>query len=275
MKTKYAPPFPRLLAALVTLAVPLAVPGHASAESDTTAELAKQLSNPVAALISVPFQYNWDTNIGPADADRSLLNIQPVVPFSLSDDWNIISRTIIPVIDAESPVIGGEDHSGLGDIVQSVFIGPKLPTAGGWIWGAGPVFLLPSASVDAIGTEKWGAGPTAVALKQTNGWTLGILANHIWSFAGEDSRADVNATFLQPFLGYTTQTHTTVTLTPETTYDWDNEQWTVPVNLVVSQVVKLGNQPLSFALGYRNYVEGPDGGPDWGLRFVVTLLFPK
>jgi hypothetical protein len=246
--------------------------GHAAADA---AELAKQLSNPIAALIQVPFQYNWDTGIGAADADRSILNIQPVIPFSISEDWNLISRTILPIIDADAPVAGGEDHSGTGDTVQSLFLGPKAPTASGWIWGAGPVFLLPTASDDALGTEKWGIGPTAVALKQQNGWTYGALFNHIWSFAGDDQRADVNATFLQPFLSYTTKTYTTVTLTPESTYDWETSQWTVPLNLVVSQVLKIGEQPISLALGYRKYVEAPTGGPDWGLRFVVSFMFPK
>jgi hypothetical protein len=256
----------------VLAALALAYSGQAAADA---AELAKQLSNPIAALIQVPFQYNWDTGIGAADADRSILNIQPVIPFSISEDWNLISRTILPIIDADAPVAGGESHSGTGDIVQSLFLGPKAPTASGWIWGAGPVFLLPTASDDALGTEKWGIGPTAVALKQQNGWTYGALFNHIWSFAGDDQRADVNATFLQPFIGYTTKTYTTITLTPETTYDWETSQWTVPVNLVVSQVLKIGEQPISLALGYRKYVEAPTGGPDWGLRFVVSFMFPK
>ncbi len=262
-----------LPAGLLTALATLAYSGNAAA--DDAAELAKQLSNPVAALIQVPFQYNWDTGIGSADADRSILNIQPVIPISLNQDWNIISRTIVPIIDADSPVAGGSDHSGVGDIVQSLFFSPKAPTTGGWIWGAGPVFLLPTASDDALGTEKWGIGPTAVVLKQENGWTYGALANHLWSFAGNDNRADVNATFLQPFLSYTTKSITTFTLNSESTYDWEGEQWTVPVNAIVSQLVKFGKQPVSFAVGYRNYLEAPTGGPEWGLRFAVTLMFPK
>ncbi|MBI5040589.1 MAG: transporter, partial [Gammaproteobacteria bacterium] len=115
----------------------------------------------------------------------------------------------------------------------------------------------------------------AVVLKQENGWTYGALANHIWSVAGDDSRADVNATFLQPFISYTTKTYTTFSLNTESTYDWDAEQWTVPINAMASQLVKFGTQPVSFAVGYRNYVEAPAGGPDWGVRFVVTFLFPK
>ena len=254
----------------------LAIPAFAAtAHADDAAELAKQLQNPVAALVSLPLQYNWDTGIGSADADRSTLNVQPVIPVDLNPKWNLISRTIVPLIDADATVAGGDDHSGVGDIVQSLFFSPKALTASGWVWGAGPVFLLPTASDSALGSEQWGAGPTAVVLKQENGWTYGALANHIWSFAGDDSRADVNATFLQPFLSYTTKTYTTFTLNTESTYDWDAEQWTVPVNAMASQLVKFGQQPVSFGLGYRNYAEAPDGGPDWGLRFVVTFLFPK
>ncbi len=245
------------------------------AAPDDAAELAEKLSNPVADLISVPIQGNWDTGIGPADADRTTINVQPVIPFSLNPDWNAISRTIVPIIDAESPVAGGEDESGLGDVLQSFFFSPKAPTESGWIWGIGPAFLLPTASEDALGSEKWAAGPTLVVLKQEKGWTYGALANHLWSYAGEDDRADVNATFVQPFLSFTTKTHTTLTLNTESTYDWTQNQWTVPVNASVSQLLRIGKMPISLAFGYREYVEAPDGGPDWGLRFALTLLLPK
>lgn len=248
---------------------------QAAAAGDDSAELAKKLSNPVASLISVPLKLNWDTGIGPEGADRYTLNIQPVIPISISDNWNLISRTIVPLISAESPVAGGSDESGLGDITQSVFFSPKAPGSGGWIWGAGPVLLLPTASNDAVGSEKWGAGPTAVFLKQDSGWTYGALVNHIWSFAGTENRADISSTFLQPFLSYTTKTVTTYGLNTESTYDWKNTQWTVPVNLTVSQLMKFGKQPISFQFGVRSYVERPAGGPDWGLTFQVTFLFPK
>jgi len=128
---------------------------------------------------------------------------------------------------------------------------------------------------DLLGQEKWGAGPTAVLLKQEHGFTYGMLANHIWSFAGESDRQYVNRTFLQPFLGYTLKTHTTFSLNTETTYDWANEQWSVPINLSVKQVLKIGGAPMQFEFGGRYYAEGPSNGPEWGLRFTVTFLFPK
>lgn len=247
---------------------------QANGSGDSTADLAMKLQNPVANLISVPIQNNWDFGIGSTDAMRYLVNVQPVIPFSIGDDWNLITRTILPIVHAESPVPGGVDVNGLGDIVQSFFFSPKAPV-GGWIMGAGPVFLYPSASDDALSAKKWGAGPTAVLLKQDSGWTYGLLSNHIESFAGTSSRPDVSATFLQPILSYTTKTFTTFGLNTESTYDWQNSQWTVPVNATISQLIKLGKQPLQFQLGGRYYPEKPNGGADWGLRFAVTLLFPK
>lgn len=266
-----------LVALLTVVAAGFARPAFAQADNEKaqTAELAKQLSNPVASLISVPIQANWDFGIGVTDATRLTVNVQPVIPFSLSDDWNVITRTILPFIYAEGTTPGAGSKSGLGDTVQSFFFSPKEPTSGGWIWGAGPVLLYPTATDDLLGTEKFGLGPTAVLLKQQRGWTYGLLANHLWSVAGTESRADVNATFLQPFVSFTTKTYTTVGLNTEATYDWDNEQWTVPLNVSVSQLLKIGKQPVQFSLGAKYYADGPSGGPDWGLRATISFLFPK
>jgi hypothetical protein len=244
-------------------------------DTDAAAELAKKLQNPVASLISVPLQANWDFGIGVNDATRFTLNVQPVIPLSLNEDVNLIIRTIVPIIDAESPAPGIDDASGLGDSVQSFFFSPKQPTAGGWILGAGPVLLWPTATDSLLGSEKWGAGPTALALKQANGWTFGVLANHLWSYAGDEDRGEVNATFLQPFVSFTTKTQTTFAFNTESTYDWTNEQWNVPLNFTVSQLFKVGGAPLQISVGGRYYVETPEGGPEWGVRAVLTLLFPK
>ncbi len=156
--------------------------GGASVEDEEAkaAELAKKLANPVAALISVPIQNNFDWGAGPnGDGFQYKVNIQPVIPITLSEDWNIISRTILPVVYQEN-VIGTSSQAGLSDTLQSLFFSPKAPARGGWIWGAGPVFLLPTATDDLLGAEKWAAGPTAVVLKQEKGWTYGMLANHLW-----------------------------------------------------------------------------------------------
>jgi hypothetical protein len=245
------------------------------APADEAADLAKKLSNPVAALISVPFQNNFDFGGGPnGDGFQYKVNIQPVVPITLNKNWNVISRTILPVVYQED-IIGTSSQGGLSDIVQSLFFSPKEPGPGGLIWGLGPVFLLPTATDGLLGSEKFGLGPTVVLLKQTHGWTYGALANQIWSVAGNDHRASVNATFLQPFLSYTTKKQTTFTLNSESTYDWTREEWTVPLNLMIAQLVKVGKTPVQFQIGGRYYAETPDNGPDWGLRCAVTLLFPK
>ena len=275
------------LVGALALTTSLLAQDTAGDDKAAAAELAKKLANPVASLISVPIQNNWDFGIGSANAMRYTANIQPVIPFSLGDDWNLITRTIVPVIYAESPVKGGRDKSGLGDIVQSFFFSPKAPV-GGWILAAGPVMLYPSATDRALGFGKWGAGPTALALQQNHGWTYGMLVNHLWSYAdagrytasdagdaSDGSGGQVNATFIQPFVSYTTKTFTTFGLNTESTYDWSNSQWTVPLNVSVSQLLKLGKQPIQLSLGAKYYADGPSGGPDWGLRFAVTFLFPK
>ena len=265
-----------MLVGTVAVAIsPLPVQVAEQASQDATAELAKKLSNPVASLISAPIQNNFDFGAGPkSDGFQYKVNVQPVIPVSLNEEWNLISRTIIPYVNQKN-VFGTSSQSGLSDTVQSLFFSPKSPTSSGWIWGAGPVLLIPTATDNLLGADKWGAGPTALALRQQNGWTYGALANHLWSFAGESSRSEVNATFLQPFVSYTSKKATTYGLNTESTYDWNNSQWTVPLNASVSQLVKFGTQPVQFSLGARYYAEKPANGPEWGLRFVVTFLFPK
>jgi len=243
---------------------------------DSSSDLAKKLSNPVASLISVPFQFNYDRGFGPEDGNRETLNFQPVIPISINDDWNVISRTILPVISQND--IAGDSGSqfGLGDITQSFFFSPKQPGPEGIIWGVGPAFLIPTGTDDLLGTGKWGAGPTGVALKQDGPWTYGILANHIWSFAGQSDRADVSSTFLQPFVSYTTHDAWTFSLNTESSYDWEAEQWSVPINMQVSKLVKFGAQPVSIFAGARYWADAPENGPEgWGFRVGLTFLFPK
>lgn len=261
---------------LSVLVCTIALMSQAAQADDSQAALAKASLNPVAALISLPMKLDWDTGIGATDADRQVWVVQPVIPITLNDRWNIISRTVTPVwIDLEPTTVGGSSTTGMGDILQSFFFSPKEPTANGWIWGVGPAINVPTSSEPGLGTDTWNLGPTIVALKQENGWTYGMLANQLWSMEKNDQGKNSSAMFLQPFLSFTTKKFTTYTINSESTYDWKSEQWTVPINLAVTQMLKLGKQPLTIQLGYRHYLETPQGGPDWGLRLQVTLLFPK
>jgi hypothetical protein len=267
------------LLAAVALACALAMHSQPSwaaepAAEDQAAELAKKLSNPVADLISVPFKLDQDFGIGPANASRNLYVVQPVIPVSISEGWNVISRTILPYVDIGAPVLGDSNASGLADTLQSFFFSPKAPTSGGWIWGAGPAISLPTGT-RLFGSGQWSLGPTAVLLKQEDGWTYGVLANQLWSVGENSHRAAVSSAFVQPFLTYTTKTHTTFILNSETTMDWKTSQATVPINAAVSQLARVAGLPVSFLLGGRLYANRPHEGPNWGLRFQVTLLFPK
>jgi hypothetical protein len=204
--------------------------------------------------------------VSPSDASsidqagrQWLLNVQPVVPFTLNAEWNVISRILLPVVSQKDIFPGAGSQSGLSDIVQSVFFSPKAPTAGGWIWSAGPVLLLPTGTNDLLSAKKWGLGPTAVLLKQDHGWTYGALTNHIWSVAGDSARSDISTTFVQPFLSYTTPTAWTYAVNTESTYDWKSKQWSVPLNLFVSKVTKIDTQLISVGGGVRYWADGPTG----------------
>jgi len=251
---------------------PAPVPAEkASAGGDA---LAQQLQNPVASLIQAPIQTNADFGIGPDDGFRITTNIQPVVPISVNDRWNVVSRTILPII-YQSDVTGpGQSEFGLGDTVQSFFFSPKQVGESGIIWGAGPAFLLPTGTQGELSGKKWGAGPTGVLLKQSGPVSVGILVNQLWSFAGDDARGDVSVGLAQPFVSYVNKDLVTYSASFDVAHDWINDTTTIPVNLGISKLIK-GKQPLSIGGGVRYYVEKPSGGPDWGVRLSVSLLFPQ
>lgn len=210
-----------------------------------------------------------------------MVNIEPVIPFSLNEDWNLITRTVVPVIDRQAlvnnpnaPASLRNNQSGLGDIVQSFFFSPKKEFDG-WIVGAGPVGYYPTATDNALGAGKWGGGPTFVVLRQEHGFTYGLLANQIWSLGGEQGRPNFSSLFLQPFLLYTAKSNTSISIDSESSHDWYDNLWIVPINLQLKQLLRIGKQPVQFAFGYRYYVDRPTGDANWGLRFTVTLIFPK
>ncbi len=253
-----------------------AAPASSSAPAgqDSSVELAKSFANPIASLISVPLQFNYNQGFADGDGDQYYLNIQPVIPFSLNADWNLISRTILPIYSQDGVIPGAGSQFGLGPTTQSLFFSPKAPTAGGLIWGVGPVALIPTAT-DGIASNQWGLGVTGVALRQDGPWTVGGLANHIWSVTGNDSDGDISSTFLQPFINYTTPRATSFFINTESTYDWESEQWSVPINFGVNQLLKLGGQPVQIGGGLRYWAESPDFGPqDWGARVNLVFLFP-
>jgi hypothetical protein len=248
-----------------------------AAAQDDEAELAKKTLNPVASLISLPMKFDYNSNLGPAETgEQSVLTVQPVIPISIGEDWNLISRSIIPVISLHNIVPGAGTQQGLGDTTQQFYFSPKKPTESGWIWGAGPQFQL-STGASTFTAGKWGAGPTAVALKQMNGWTYGVLASQMWSISNDSQKSDYSVLFVQPFLAFTTKTYTTAGINTESTYNWKSSQWSVPVNLTLTQILKIGKQPLSLQVGVRYWADTPDGvGPkDFGYRFQLTMLFPK
>jgi len=244
-----------------------------STKQGSDADLAQELSNPIANLITIPIQVNYDRGIGPLDDGWKLqTNIQPVIPFSVNDNWNLITRTIMPVTYQKDIFPGSGSDFGLGDINMSLFFSPKEPTSRGLIWGVGPVLLFPTATEPLLGARKWGAGPALVALTMRGQWTLGLLANHLWSYAGDSDRQDISNTFMQPFAAYTWPSAWTFSFQSESTYNWETENWSVPFNIAISKLVKWGKLPVSLQAGVGYWLESPESGPE-GFRFRLQANF--
>jgi len=242
------------------------------AATDQATDLAKQQQNPISSLISVPLQGNWDFGLGDRDATGTLFNIQPVVPFAVSRSTNLVLRVILPL--ASQPGSGDVRVNGVGDVVATAFFSPAK--SGRVIWGAGPVVLLPTATNNALGSEKFGVGPSAVLLTQPGHWTIGLLFNHIWSTSGASDREDVSSTFLQPFVNYNLGGGLAVGAVFEATANWKaDEPWTAPLVFTVSKVARLGNRPVNFVAGAGPTVASPEGGSTWRFRIMAVFLYPR
>jgi hypothetical protein len=259
----------------VILAVALLFTGiQQSALAQAEAEaLARKLSNPIASLISVPFQNNMDIGIGDLKGVHNTLNIQPVMPFSISDNMNLITRVVLPVVNQRNITGLGDTQTGLGDAVVSAFLSPVQSKV---TFGVGPVFLIPTGTDDFLTGKKFGIGPTAVGLYQFNGYTVGGLINQIWSVAGDTDRADLSNLFVQPFLSYNWKSGAGLGISAELTQNWTTDKTTVWVTPTVGGITSLGTQKVQILVGPRFNVVAPDGlKAAWGVRSQIVLIFPK
>jgi opacity protein-like surface antigen len=249
--------------------------GSAGAAGQDSEALARASQNPIADMVSLPFQNNTNFNAGPFNRTQDILNIQPVIPMNLNSDWNLISRTIVPLVSQPSPIFDSSTN-GIGDITQSLFLSPAHP--GPVIWGVGPVFTMPSASDPILGTGKVLLGPTAVFLVTPGHWVIGVLVNNQWSVAGDQNRTSVNAFLAQPFVNYNIAGGWYLTTSPIITANWNavsGQQWTVPVGGGFGRVFKVDGQAYNASIqAYYNAVR-PNNTADWNLRGSLALLFPK
>ena len=244
--------------------------------AETNEDLAKKTQNPVADLISVPFQNNTNFGLGPHNRAQNILNIQPVVPLNLTDDWNLITRTIVPILRQPDLAKTTGSTSGLGDINLSLFVSPA--NSGQVIWGLGPVLQFPTATDEVLGTRKWSAGPAGVALTMQGPWVVGALAQQTWSYAGNDDRDKVSAFLLQYFVNYNFKGGFYLTSAPIITANWEaasGNKWVVPIGGGMGKIFKIGKMPLNAQTQAFYNVSQTTFGPDWTLRFQLQFLFPK
>ena len=252
-------------------------PTAAESEESKTAALAKAAQNPVADLISFPLQNNTNFGAGPYSRDQDVLNIQPVIPLHLTKNWNLITRTILPIIwqpNASQPT--GQGWYGLGDLNPTLFLSPRNP--GKLIWGLGPAMVFPTATADQLGQGKVSAGPGVVALTTPGHWVIGALANNVWSFAGTGSRPPVNQFLLQYFINYNMKKGWYITLQPIITADWrasSGNVWTVPFGGGLGRIMKIGFQPVNISGQFYGNAAYADGGSPWSMRLQIAFLYPK
>ena len=239
-------------------------------------DLAQAAQNPVGDLISVPLQNNTNFGFGPYDRTQNVLNIQPVLPISLGADWNLITRTIFPVITQPDFFSESGSTTGLGDINFTAFLSPSKP--GKLIWGVGPAIIIPSATDQSLGSGKWSAGPSVVGLTISGPWVAGLLVSQVWSFAGQSDRGNVDFFLAQYFVNYNMNHGWYLVSAPIITSNWEassGNQWTVPFGAGAGKIFRIGKQPMNINMqAFYNAVK-PDFGPDWQFRFQLQFMFPK
>ncbi len=268
----------RILAALATaLAGSLLSLTQAQAELSSE-ELAKLAQNPVGNLVSVPFQNNTNFDVGPLGKTQDVLNIQPVYPIHVDDDWNVITRTIVPLLWQPAFAPGQGSTFGLSDVQFSAFLSPANP--GEVIWGVGGIAQLPTHTDAVLGNDRWGLGPTAVVLRMQKGspWVYGALVNNVWSVTDDRSSPPINQLLLQPFLNYNFEGGTYLTSSPIITANWQadsGDTWTVPLGGGVGKIFHFGRLPVNTQVSAYYNVETPEYGAEWQLRAQVQFMFPK
>jgi hypothetical protein len=242
-----------------------------------TEELARAVQNPIASLISLPFQTNMDFNYGPQDKTQSVTNIQPVWPVELNEDWNLITRTIVPVVTQPELIPGQGRKTGLGDTTFTAFLSPR--DSGAWIWGVGPAVLIPTNTDDRLGADEWGAGPSFVVLTMPGRWVVGSLFSNVWDINGDD---DINFFTWQPFINYNMEKGWYLTAAPIVTANWEGEsgeKWTVPVGGGLGRIFRVGSQPMNVNFQYFYNLEKPEKPiettSNWTVRFQFQFMFPK
>ncbi|MET0592923.1 MAG: neuromedin U [Polyangiaceae bacterium] len=251
---------------------------ESSATSDAElGDLAEKVQNPVANMVSVPLQNNTSFDIGPYRRASNVLNVQPIIPVSFTEDWNLTNRVIMPIgyaPDLNHPTDGA---SGVGDLQWTGFFSPTK--TGEFIWGAGPVLQFPTATQTALGTGHWTVGPSAVALWQSKPWTIGALANNMWSYAGQDGRSAVNQLFVQYFVNYNLAAGWFLTSSPIITANWkasSDSIWTIPFGGGVGKIFKIGSQAMSAQVAaFWNAASPNEGGAAWQSRLQLGFLFPE
>jgi hypothetical protein len=246
-----------------------------AAEGDTEA-LAKAAQNPVASLISFPLQNNTGFGVGPYDRTQNVLNVQPVIPVGISENWNLIVRVIQPIVWQPNVSQNSQGWFGFGDMNPTFFFSPAKPHK--LIWGVGPTLVIPTATADQLGQGKLSMGPGVVLLTTPGHWVIGTLINNVWSVAGSGSRPPVNQMLLQWFVNYNLEKGWYVATSPIVTADWrasSGNQWVVPLGGGVGRIMRLGNQPVNLlAQLYGNAVH-PAGASPWGMRLQIQFLYPK